>query len=200
MSEKLIACKSCIRIENNFQELRLKYPTYYNLPVGGRGNLSARVCIVGLAPGLHGANKTGQTFTGDYCSEILFQCLRKASLYDNETPKFYITNALKCLPPNNKPNISELNNCLKYLKNDIISLSNLSVIVALGLHAHNSVLKCYDMKMTKFKFSHGAIHKLDGITLFDSYHCSKININNKRLTKLALVEVLSAALEYSEYD
>ena len=186
------SCRSCERITNNFKLLRNKYPNYHNLPVKGRGDLNSKVCIVGLAPGLHGANKTGETFTGDYCSNILSQCLVNAGFYTYDSkPLFYLTNAMKCLPPNNKPKISELNQCRQYLKNELDSMINLKSIVALGVNAHNSILRCYHKKVSELKFTHATKHRVGDYVLFDSYHCSKINIQTGRLLKNSLTNILS---------
>ena len=185
-------CRSCERITNNFEVLRGKYPTYHNMPVRGRGDLDSKVCIVGLAPGLHGANKTGETFTGDFCSKILFQCLVNADFYTKDSrPLFYLTNAMKCLPPNNKPKISELNQCRQYLKNELDSMRNLRSIVALGVNAHNSIIKCYHKKMGELRFAHATKHRLGDYVLYDSYHCSKINIQTGRLLEKSLTNILS---------
>tara|TARA_B100000886_G_scaffold208649_1_gene144375 strand:- start:1015 stop:1620 length:606 start_codon:yes stop_codon:yes gene_type:complete len=191
MVDDIISCSACKRINIYLKIVRDKYPNYYNLPVPGRGSISSKICIIGLAPGLHGANKTGMVFTNDFCSNILKECLIKADYYSNNgDPIFYITNALKCLPPANSPKISELNRCTKHLKNELQSMNNLEVVIALGMHAHNSILKCYDYHMSDYKFKHGNIHKLREFILYDSYHCSRINIQTKRLTKESLCDVL----------
>ena len=193
-------CRSCERITNNFEVLRGKYPTYHNMPVRGRGDLDSKVCIVGLAPGLHGANKTGKTFTGDFCSNILFQCLVNAGFYTKDLrPLFYLTNAMKCLPPNNKPKISELNQCRQYLKNELDSMRNLRSIVALGVNAHNSIIKCYHKKVGELIFAHATKRRLGDYVLYDSYHCSKINIQTGRLLEKSLTNILSS-VKHETYD
>ena len=196
MFDDIISCRACKRIDTHLSIIRLKYPSYYNLPVPGRGTMSSKICIIGLAPGLHGANKTGSVFTNDFCSNVLEECLVKAGYYDNTgKPIFFITNALKCLPPLNSPKISELNRCSSYLKKELCSMKNLKAVIALGLQAHNSILKCYDYPMSKHKFHHGNIHKLRNFILYDSYHCSRINIQTKRLTKESLLYVLNSVKE-----
>ncbi len=192
----IISCSACKRISAHLKIVREKYPNYHNLPVPGRGSISSKICIIGLAPGLHGANKTGLVFTNDFCSNILEECLVKAKYYsDDGHPIFFITNALKCLPPANSPNISELNKCREHLKNELKAMKNLKAVIALGMHAHNTILKCYDYRMCDYKFQHRNIHKLKEFMLFDSYHCSRINIQTKRLTKESLYDVLSYVRE-----
>ena len=105
-------------------------------------------------------------------------------------PIFFITNALKCLPPANSPNGIELNKCSVHLKNELHAMTNIKAVIALGMHAHNSVLKCYDYRMSDYKFQHGNVHKLREFMLYDSYHCSRINIQTKRLTKESLCDIL----------
>lgn len=196
MVDNIISCSACKRIKTYLATVREKYPHYYNLPVPGRGNIASKICIIGLAPGLHGANRTGLVFTNDFCSNILEESLVKANYYSNDGhPIFYITNALKCLPPANSPKTSELNKCLVHLRSELKVLNNLKAVIALGMHAHNSILKCYDYSMSNYKFQHGKAHKLQGFTLYDSYHCSRINIQTKRLTKKSLYDVLTYVRE-----
>ncbi len=192
MVDNIISCSVCKRISLHLKIVREKYPSYHNLPVPGRGSIESKICIIGLAPGLHGANKTGLVFTNDFCSNILEECLIKEGYYNKDgDPIFYITNALKCLPPSNSPKISELNKCLIHLKNELQSMKNLEAVIALGIHAHNSVLKCYDYPMSAYNFQHENAHKLVEFVLYDSYHCSRINIQTKRLTKKSLCNVLN---------
>ena len=196
MVDSIVSCSVCQRIKTYLVTIRKKFPHYYNLPVPGRGNITSKICIVGLAPGLHGANKTGLVFTNDFCSNILEECLIKAKYYCNDGhPIFFITNALKCLPPANSPNGIELNKCSVHLKNELHAMTNIKAVIALGMHAHNSILKCYDYCMSDYKFKHGRVHKLKEFDLYDSYHCSRINIQTKRLTKGSLHNVLSSARE-----
>ena len=196
MINDIVSCSACKRIKAYLLEVREKYPHYYNLPVPGRGDKTSKICIIGLAPGLHGANKTGLVFTNDFCSKILQECLIEANYYSRDgSPIFFITNALKCLPPANSPKIHELNKCLTHLSSELKEMTNLQAVIALGMHAHNSILKCYDYCMSDYKFKHGRVHKLKEFDLYDSYHCSRINIQTKRLTKGSLHNVLSSARE-----
>jgi uracil-DNA glycosylase family 4 len=194
MKSNDFSCKLCPRINEHFSILKKNFPAYHNGPVVGRGNINSKICIVGLAPGLHGANKTGATFTGDFCSSILNVSLYQSDL--NNPNQFYITNALKCLPPYNKPLFSEIKQCSTYLDRELSLMKNLKVIIALGSIAHKSVLISLQIPLKSFKFSHGSIHDLVNIHMIDSYHCSRININTKKLTVNMLSMVLNQAKKY----
>lgn len=174
------------------------YPGLINKPIAPRPTNSAFLCIIGLAPGLFGANRTGKIFDGDFSGNILNKALNVARYTNNSINTYpHITNAVKCLPPLNKPSSSEITNCNAYLKYELNSLSNLKVIIAFGLVAHKAVLKVYEKKMKKYNFSHGAIHKINNnLTLIDSYHCSKINVNTKRLSMPMIIDILELARLY----
>jgi len=150
--------------------------------------------IVGLAPGLKGANFTGRPFTGDFAGDLLYGTLLKYGLAKGEFKarsddgleliNTRITNAVRCLPPENKPIGSEINNCLPFLQSQIETMPNLKVILSLGLVSHNAVLKARELKQAAHKFGHEAVHDIGGgLTLIDSYHCSKYNTSTKRLTE-----------------
>ena len=194
MRSNNFSCTLCPRINKHFSVLKKNFPTYHNAPVTGRGNINSKICIVGLAPGLHGANKTGKTFTGDFCSNILNTSLQQSNLYHSN--QFYLTNALKCLPPYNKPLSSEIKQCSTYLSNELSLMKNLKVIIALGFIAHTSVLKSLQISLKSYKFSHSSIHNLGNIHMIDSYHCSRININTKKLTTNMLNMVFNQAKKY----
>ena len=148
--------------------------------------------IVGLAPGLHGANRTGRPFTGDYAGDLLYATLaavgRLSGVYDARPDdgirlkRAMISNAVRCVPPQNKPETSEINACNGFLKARIASLPKLRAIAALGTIAHNATLTALGRKKSAFKFGHGAVHDLGGLTLYDSYHCSRYNTNTGVLT------------------
>lgn len=196
--QEISECKKCSRIVKNLVNLRLTNPDYQNKPIVPVPCKKAFLCIVGLAPGLSGANRTGKIFDGDFSGNILSKVL-ELSKYSksNEYLYPYITNAVKCFPPKNKPLASEINNCNTYLSNELKSLKNLRVIIVLGLTAHNAVLRSYSLSRKQYKFSHGNIHKLNkNLVLADSYHCSKINIYTKRLTLSMLVDVFKHAMTY----
>ena len=195
MSDNLINCNKCKRIKNNFNELRKLYPNYHNKPVSGRGNIESELCILGLAPGLHGANKYGKTFTGDFCSQILHSSLLKNNLYDDKSrERFYITNVLKCLPPKNKPLNIELYTCQNYLKNEISAMHNLKTILVFGKVAHLSLMRIFRKKLTDYPFIHGREYLIDKVKIINSYHCSQINIHTKRLTTRMLDAVIKKSL------
>lgn len=186
-------CIKCVRLSNFRKENTLKYPAYFNKPVSSFGSLASELLIVGLAPGTHGANKTGRPFTGDYAGILLYETLIKYKLAtgnylsdstDNlKLNNCRITNAVKCVPPKNKPNSVEISNCREFLKKEISCMENLKVILCLGTVAHNSILNCFDLKLIDFKFSHGKNHRINKkIKLFNSYHCSRYNTNTKRLS------------------
>lgn len=172
---------------------RAKYPDWFNGPVPGWGDPEAQLLIVGLAPGLQGANRTGRPFTGDYAGDLLYATLLKYGLAEGvylERPddgltlkNCFISNAVRCVPPENKPTTSEIHTCRQFLEGQIASLPNLKVMLALGQIAHQSAIKAAGGKLPKYRFGHGAVHKLpSGIILVDSYHCSRYNTNTGRLT------------------
>jgi uracil-DNA glycosylase family 4 len=194
--QDLLSCKKCPRIVNNLDKLRKIYPNYLNRPIIPIKRNESSIAIVGLAPGLTGANRTGNIFNGDFSGDILNKAIKLSRInFENNLLHPYITNAIKCYPPNNKPNASEINNCNIYLKQELESLNNLKVIIALGSISHNSILKSYSLVKQKYKFSHGFAHKINrNLVLIDSYHCSKMNINTKRLTLAMLINILNLAI------
>jgi uracil-DNA glycosylase family 4 len=169
------------------------FPDYFARPVPPFGEDSARLLVVGLAPGMHGANATGRPFTGDYAGILLYETLHRygfstkpESLSASDGLRLIdcrITNAVKCLPPQNKPLGSEINTCNQFLTEELKTLPEGGVIIALGLVAHNAVLKAMGLKLSAYKFAHLAQHKMPGkIELLDSYHCSRYNTQTRRLT------------------
>ena len=196
--QELSECNKCSRIVKNLADLRLTYPNYQNKPIAPVPCKNAFLCIVGLAPGLSGANRTGKIFDGDFSGNILSKALELSRYTKSDDYLYpYITNAVKCFPPKNKPIASEINNCNRFLSNELKSLKYLKVIIVLGATAHNSVLKSYSLSRKGNKFSHGNIHQLSkNIVLIDSYHCSKINIYTKRLTLSMLVDIFKLAMIY----
>jgi uracil-DNA glycosylase family 4 len=167
------------------------HPDYYARPVPAFGEDNARLCIVGLAPGMHGANATGRPFTGDHAGILLYETLykygfatqKKSSAHDNlKLINCRITNAVKCLPPQNKPLVTEINNCNQWLQQEFKLLPDNFVIIALGTIAHRAVLKALALKQKDYVFAHGAEHQLNDGMLIDSYHCSRYNTQTGRLT------------------
>ena len=187
-------CQLCPRLAAFRAENQAKFPDKFNAPVPPFGSESAEVLIVGLAPGLKGANFTGRPFTGDFAGELLYGTLIKYGFAIGEFKarpddglqlvNCLITNAVRCLPPENKPTGPEINTCLQFLISQIDNMPNLKIIVSLGLVSHNAVLKSSGEKLSANKFAHKSIHQLqNGITLIDSYHCSKCHHSTKRLTE-----------------
>jgi len=173
-------------------EVKQKYPDYYCRPVPPFGDSEAGFLVVGLAPGMHGANRSGRPFTGDHAGIMLYQMLHKfgfsshqesvASDDDLQLTGCRITNAVKCLPPDNKPVGAEINTCNTFLANELQLLPSGSVVLALGGIAHRAIIKALGLRQAEFKFAHEAMHELGQFRLLDSYHCSRYNTNTGRLT------------------
>lgn len=187
-------CDICPRLASFIGKNRQQYPDWFNGPVPTFGDRMARILIVGLAPGLQGANRTGRPFTGDYAGDLLYQTLEKFGFSEgryNKRPddglilkNIAITNAVRCVPPQNKPLTEEIRNCRPYLKNTIAAYSQLKAFLVLGRIAHDTLLRTFDLKLKDYPFGHGALHRLpNGYKLFDSYHCSRYNTNTGRLTE-----------------
>lgn len=186
-------CRRCPRLVELRKQLQKAEPDWWNAPVPAFGDPGAWLAIVGLAPGKEGANRTGRAFTGDASGDLLFATLDKVGLSNGQFQSraddgvtlngVMILNAVKCLPPENRPTGAEINSCRPYLKKSLTALPNLRVMLALGKIAHDSIIRMTGSKLADHKFAHGAQHLLpDGILLIDSYHCSRYNVNTKRLT------------------
>ncbi len=196
-------CRRCSRLANFLHGIRQEFPGYFARPVPPFGDAQARLLVVGLAPGMHGANRSGRPFTGDYAGLLLYRTLHKFG-FANRAESIHaddgllltgckITNAVKCLPPENKPAIEELKRCNAYLAAELTVLPKAAAVLALGGIAHKAVLMAAGEKATKYKFVHGAQHRLQcGLTLFDSYHCSRYNTQTKRLTEPMFEQVFAA--------
>ncbi len=202
-----INCKQCKRLADFLKEVKTDHPDYFCKPVPAFGDPGAKCLIVGLAPGKHGANASGRPFTGDHAGILLYQTLYdcgfstkpvSSSTKDGlELINCKITNAVKCLPPQNKPTTAEVNTCNQYLREEIQNLSKDSIIIALGTIAHNAVLKAQNLKLSQYKFAHCQSHSInDNLTLIDSYHCSRYNTQTKRLTVPMFREVFNLARKY----
>ncbi len=173
-------------------EQRSAHPDWFNGPVPSFGPETARFLIVGLAPGMQGANKTGRPFTGDWAGDLLYATLDTFGFSHGtfdarpddglQLVDCMITNAVRCLPPQNKPIGAEIRTCNQYLTQRIASLPNLEVVLALGRIAHDATLMALGEKRSAYTFGHAAQHDIGGLTLFDSYHCSRYNTNTRRLT------------------
>jgi uracil-DNA glycosylase len=186
-------CALCPRLKTFRDTHRAIEPKWFNAPVPSFGGDNARLLIVGLAPGLKGANRTGRPFTGDFAGDLLYETLiefgfarGKYEARPDDGLKLIdarITNAVRCVPPENKPTPAEINTCNGFLGQTIAQMPKLEAIVALGRIAHDAALKATGMKLSKAPFKHGAIHKIaDERALFDSYHCSRYNTNTGVLT------------------
>ena len=197
-------CRLCPRLVAFRDQNREKFPNEFNAPVPSFGDVGAQLLIVGLAPGLKGANFSGRPFTGDFAGELLYGTLIKYGFAKGEFKarpddgleliNCRITNAVRCVPPENKPIGAEINTCLQFLTNQIENMPNLKVIISLGLVSHNAVLKAHGVKLSMHKFAHKAEHHLSkNLLLIDSYHCSKYNTSTKRLTEPMFHEVFKLA-------
>ncbi len=199
-----INCRACSRLTSFLDDVRARHPGYHCAPVPAFGDDNPQLLIVGLAAGMHGANRTGRPFTGDFAGILLYQTLFDLGLSNQPVSEsaddalrlkgVRITNSVKCLPPGNKPETSEIWACNRFLKKEIEVLSKPCDLLALGKIAHDAVLRAYGLKLTTLKFAHGAEHLLpDGRTLFDSYHCSRYNTQTRRLTQNMFIDVLRCA-------
>lgn len=187
-------CILCKRLCAFRTQNKLNYPNYHNAPVESFGNLDAEILIVGLAPGLHGANQTGRPFTNDYAGDILYPALKEnglaQGLYQKRKDDGYslintrITNAVRCVPPQNKPTSDEEKNCRQFLSAEISAMPNLKIILCLGTVSHKNVLQALGLKQSFVKFTHGSVYNLPqkNLKLIDSYHTSRYNINTGTLT------------------
>jgi uracil-DNA glycosylase family 4 len=196
----LLDCTACPRLAGFLAAVRANHPDYHARPVVPFGDPRARLLVVGLAPGMHGANRTGRPFTGDYAGILLYETLhafgfgsRPASVAADDGLALIdcrITNAVKCLPPENKPETGEIRTCNRFLAAELAASPDVCVILALGLVAHKAVLLALGLKQSALAFAHGARHALpDGRVLIDSYHCSRYNTQTHRLTSAGFHDV-----------
>ncbi len=199
------ACRRCARLAAFLDEVRAAHPAYHAAPVPPFGAPDARLLVVGLAPGMHGANATGRPFTGDHAGILLYATLHRfgfASRSESrdagdglELRDCRITNAVKCLPPQNKPQPGEVAQCRDYLAAELALLAPGAVVVALGRIAHETLLRAWGLPLKAHAFAHGAEHALGaaGVTLLDSYHCSRYNTQTRRLTPAMFEAVFARA-------
>jgi uracil-DNA glycosylase family 4 len=199
-------CRRCPRLAAFLDAVKLSAPDYYCRPVPPFGDPVARIVLVGLAPGMHGANRTGRPFTGDHAGILLYRTLHKYGLAS--APQSVsaddgltlidarITNSVKCLPPANKPLPAEIKACNAYLREELEQSRGARVILALGAIAHAAVLRAYELRAAAFRFAHAAEHDLgSGRVLLDSYHCSRYNTQTRRLTTEMFEAVMHRARE-----
>ncbi len=199
-------CPACPRLVQFREELRAELPDWWNAPVPAFGDPAAWLAVIGLAPGKHGANRTGRPFTGDFAGDLLFNTLAKFGLSSGvyggqaddglELNGVMIINAVKCLPPANKPTPAEIHACRPFLAQQTAALPNARIFIALGQIAHQSAVKAMGGRLPKARFGHLAEHRVpDGRILIDSYHCSRYNQNTGRLTAEMFEAVFARALE-----
>lgn len=208
-------CRRCPRLAGFLDQVRAQHPGYHALPVAPFGDPAPRLLIVGLAPGMHGANRTGRPFTGDYAGTLLYSTLHRYGYASSPQPLdesgranpdltltgCRITNAVKCLPPDNKPETAEVIQCNGYLAAEIAALPEPSLILALGNVAHGAVLRALKLKAGNYRFAHTARHDLpDGRTLYDSYHCSRYNTQTRRLTEAMFHDVFELIRNQTKGD
>ncbi len=202
-------CGLCPRLAGFRDRHRAAEPGWHNAPVPSFGPIDARLLVVGLAPGLRGANRTGRPFTGDYAGDLLYATLLDFGFATGDYDKrpddglalvdCRVTNAVRCVPPRNRPVGAEINACRPFLEAELAAMPRLSVVLALGTVAHATVVRTLGRRAAEFKFAHGAMHALDdGLALADSYHCSRYNLNTGRLTEAmfrSVFEGIGATIE-----
>ena len=199
-------CPLCPRLVAFREANRAREPLWHNAPVAPFGDIKARLLIVGLAPGLRGANRSGRPFTGDYAGDLLYRTLiafglargRYEARPDDglELVGTAITNAVRCVPPQNKPLPVEINTCRQFLSATIAGFPNLRGIVTLGAIAHQSTVKALGGRLAATPFKHGAQYEIGGVTLSPSYHCSRYNTNTRRLTPAMFKSVFASVRDY----
>lgn len=196
-------CALCPRLVDFRKANQEAYPDFHNAPVAAFGPLSAPLLIVGLAPGLKGANRTGRPFTGDYAGDLLYPTLLKAALAEGRYASdpndgltmtgARITNAVRCVPPQNKVTAAETKACRSFLVEEIKAMGHLKAVLALGKVAHDAVLTTLGVRKADHPFGHAAVHDLGALTVVDSYHCSRYNTNTGRLTPEMFMDAVSKA-------
>lgn len=193
-------CTACPRLKQFLCDVRERYPTYHGRPVAPFGDADPDLLIVGLAPGLHGANASGRPFTGDFAGVLLYQTLFDFGFSNQalggraddglKLQRVRITNSVKCVPPENKPTPAEITQCNHYLRHELTHSRDHVVVLALGGIAHSAVLRAFELKPSAAKFAHASVHNLPGGRhLVDSYHCSRYNTQTRRLTPAMFADV-----------
>jgi uracil-DNA glycosylase family 4 len=203
------SCTRCARLASFLQETRARHPGYWARPVPSFGAERPRILVVGLAPGMHGANRTARPFTGDHAGILLYQSLFDAGLASAavsvsaddglKLSNVRIANAVKCVPPQNKPLPAEIRCCNAYLAEELRSLASVRVLLALGRVAHEAVLLAQNLPRGRYAFAHAAEHRLSAAhVMLDSYHCSRYNTQTRRLTAPMFRAVLARACELAQ--
>ena len=219
LNKTIVNCKKCprlvkfIRKVSSIKRKQNIDEVYWGKPVPGFGNLSSKIAIIGLAPAAHGGTRTGRAFTGDKSGDFLFKCLYKVGISNSPLSKnlednlklksTYITNILKCVPPEDKPLSIEISNCSNFFDKEILFLKNLKVIVTLGKVAFDNCMKLYKQKFKigqKFIFKHNKIHKLpNGLIILSSYHPSPRNVNTKLISEKMMVNLFKKAKKIAKF-
>jgi uracil-DNA glycosylase family 4 len=199
-------CPLCPRLKSFREDWRHREPDWFNAPVASFGPATARLLIVGLAPGLRGANRTGRPFTGDYAGDLLYDTLRRFGFADGRYEArpddglalvdTRITTAVRCVPPENKPTPAEIKTCRSFLETTIAEMANLRAIVTLGRISHESTTAALNHRRAAAPFGHGAVHDIGKLRIFASYHCSRYNTNTGVLTPKMFQDVFAAARAY----
>ena len=206
-----VDCRRCARLARFLDDVRAEHPAYFCRPVPPFGAARAALVVVGLAPGMHGANASGRPFTGDYAGRLLYATLFRFGFSTHPTStgvddglrlvRARITNAVKCLPPANKPLPAEIRNCNAFLAADLAQQPAGTVVLALGTVAHEASLRALNVAPRAHPFAHGAEHALPmGLRLFDSYHCSRYNTNTRRLTTAMFEAVFARIVQHLNAD
>jgi len=205
-------CRRCSRLSSYLDEVRTRWPDYHAAPVPAFGDTHPRLLIVGLAPGLHGANATGRPFTGDHAGILLYETLHHFGFSNQAGSEANdglvlkgcrITNAVKCVPPQNRPVGDEINTCNDYLRHELERLPDQAIVLALGGIAHRAVIKARGLKQIAYPFAHNALHSIPdglprGLQVLDSYHCSRYNTQTRRLTTAMFHQVVGRARQLVE--
>lgn len=205
--EAPLDCPLCPRLVAYRHENQLAHPDWFNAPVPSFGDTQAELLIMGLAPGVQGANRTGRPFTGDYAGDLLYSTLLKFGFAEGEyqarpddgltLKNAIISNAVRCVPPQNKPTPEEERTCLRFMSARVAALPRLRAVLSLGLIAHNAALKAFSLRASAAKFAHQAQHDIaPGVKLFNSYHCSRYNTNTGRLTEAMFHAVFADIRDY----
>jgi len=204
---ELASCRQCVRLAGFLDEVGAANPSYHARPVVPFGDSNTRLLIVGLAPGMHGANRTGRPFTGDHAGILLYRTLHRFGFASGPESvsaddglrllECRITNAVKCLPPQNKPETAEIRQCNGYLRAELDALPDGTAVLALGNVAHQAVLWAQELKIKDYPFGHAAHYRLpSGLALYDSYHCSRYNTQTRRLTTEMFEAVFASIRNY----
>ena len=200
------SCRLCPRLAEFLDDARAKNPGWHNAPVNGYGPVDAPIMLVGLAPGMRGANRTGRPFTGDFAGDLLFQMLDEFGLSTGEYQSrpddgvklhhIRIVNAVRCVPPQNKPIGAEINTCRQFLIEDINAMTSMKAMITLGRIGHLSALKAFGLREKDYPFGHAATYNLpNGVKLIASYHCSRYNTQTGRLTNEMFRDVFKKATQ-----